>query len=79
MNWLLAEAKNKFSEVVTRALSEGPQRVTRHKEAVIIISETEYHKLTGKQQSFKDFLTQGPNFEALDLTRDRSAMRNIEL
>ena len=27
--WQLAEAKNKFSEVFTRALTEGPQRVRR--------------------------------------------------
>ena len=26
MEWQLAEAKNRFSEVVNRALSEGPQR-----------------------------------------------------
>jgi len=79
VNWLIADAKNKFSELVTRALSEGPQRVTRYKEAVIVISEVEYHKLIGKGQSFKDFLANGPDFEKLDLTRDRSTMRDVKL
>jgi prevent-host-death family protein len=27
MDWSLAEAKNRFSELVNRALDEGPQRV----------------------------------------------------
>ena len=26
--WQLADAKNKFSELFTRAMTEGPQRVT---------------------------------------------------
>ena len=34
--WILAEAKNRFSELVTRALAEGPQRVRRHDAAVIV-------------------------------------------
>lgn len=29
MSWQLAEAKNKLSEVMTRALTIGPQRICR--------------------------------------------------
>ena len=32
--WQLAEAKNKFSEVFTRAMTEGPQRIRRRGEEV---------------------------------------------
>jgi len=46
MDWKLADAKNKFSEVVRRALAEGPQRVTRRNDAVVILSEAEYQRLT---------------------------------
>ena len=36
--WPLQKAKNEFSRVVDRALSEGPQTVTRHGKPVVIIS-----------------------------------------
>ena len=36
MEWRLAEAKNKLSELVSRALAEGPQRVVRRNDAVIL-------------------------------------------
>jgi len=79
-DWRLAEAKNKFSELVNRALSEGPQRVLRRNDAVIVLSQRDYDKLTGKPPSFKDFLLQeGPSFEGLDVARDRSPMRDLEL
>ena len=38
MDWRLADAKNRFSELVTQALTLGPQRVRRFKDAVIILS-----------------------------------------
>ena len=43
MAWQLQEAKAKFSELVQKAIEEGPQTVTRHgKEAVVILSAEEY-------------------------------------
>jgi prevent-host-death family protein len=80
MAWRLAEAKNRFSEVFNRALAEGPQRVQRRHEAVVVLSERDYEKLTGKRPDFKQFLlAKGPSFESLDLTRDRSPMREVKL
>ena len=77
--WRLAEAKNRFSELVTRALAEGPQRVRRHV-AVIVLAESEYEKLTGKKRDFKRFLmSEGPCFEGLDLTRDSAPPRQVKL
>lgn len=79
MEWKLADAKNKFSEVVNRALVEGPQRVTRHREAVVVLAEREYERLRGRGRDFKAFLTSGPSLEDLDLTRDRTPMRDAGL
>lgn len=79
MTWNLAEAKNRFSEVVNRALTEGPQTITRRKEAVVVISAETYAELTGRRQSFKDFLLSGPSLEGIDLERDQSPMRDVEL
>lgn len=78
--WKLADAKNRFSELVNRALTEGPQCVQRRAEAVVVLDRREYEKLTGKSASFKEFLSApGPLLEDLDLTRDRSPMRDFKL
>lgn len=80
MEWRLADAKNKFSELVNRALSEGPQRVKRRNDVVIVLAEGDYEQLTGAKASFKEFLLQeGPTLDGLDLERDRSPMRDVEL
>lgn len=39
MDWRLADAKNRFSELVSKALAEGPQRVRRHKDTVVVVAE----------------------------------------
>jgi len=78
MTWNLADAKNRLSEVVNLALSEGPQTITRRKDTVVVISAAEYEELVGKRQGFKGFLMSGPSFEGLDLGRDRSPMRDVE-
>jgi len=78
--WRLAEAKNRFSELVTRALAEGPQRVRRHDAAVVVMAESDYEKLAGKKSDFKRFLLgDGPSFEGLDLTRDDTPPRKVKL
>jgi antitoxin Phd len=78
--WQLAEAKNKFSEVFTRAMTEGPQRVRRRGETVVVLSEAEYERLAAaqpKRMSLGEFLLQGPSFEGVDLSRDRSPPREV--
>ncbi len=79
MEWLLAEAKNRLSEVVTLALTKGPQRIRRRNQAVVLLSEIEYMRLTGARPSFKNYLRKGPSLEDLDLTRDERPSRDIEL
>ena len=80
MDWQLADAKNRFSELVNRALAEGPQRVRRRGDAVIVVAQRDYDKLTGKRTDFKQFLlAKGPSLEGVDLTRDPSPMRRIKL
>ena len=79
MIWKLAEAKNKFSEVIRLALSEGPQRIERRQEAVVVVAAEEFAKLIGDKMSFKDFLLNGPDLGELDLDRDQSPMRDLEL
>jgi prevent-host-death family protein len=80
--WQLAEAKNKFSEVFTKAMTEGPQRVRRRGETVVVVSEAEFERLSGnqpKRMSLGEFLLQGPSFEGVDLERDRTEGREVDL
>jgi prevent-host-death family protein len=79
MVWKLADAKNRFSEVVNLALHIGPQTVTRRGEKVIVMSEKAYRKLRGVNVSFLDFLFQGPGLEGVDLKRDNSSIRKVSL
>jgi prevent-host-death family protein len=79
LEWQLAEAKNKFSEVVTRALNEGPQWVRRRDGVVVVLSEAEYLQLTGEQMTLKDHLLNAPEFTGVDLRRDQSPMREVDL
>ena len=72
MEWQLADAKNRFSELVNQALRVGPQRVRRRNEAVIVISADEYERLKGQTVSFKQYLLAGESLEGVDLTAYRS-------
>ncbi len=78
--WLLAEAKNRFSEVARCSISEGPQKIFRREGNVVVISEEEYLNLKGNNVDFKDFLLHvTPDFKELDVTRDKTSMRDISL
>lgn len=84
--WKLADAKNRFSELVNLALSKGPQFVRRRNETVVVIAAAELDKLRGKTCSFKEYLVKGDSLEGdslalegLDLQRDRSVGRKIKL
>jgi prevent-host-death family protein len=51
MTWQLQEAKNRFSEVVDRALRDGPQTVTRHgRAAVVIVDAAQYARETQREK-----------------------------
>jgi prevent-host-death family protein len=46
--WLLQDAKARFSELVRRVRSEGPQHVTVHgRDAVVVIAAEEFRRLKG--------------------------------
>ncbi len=80
MAWQLQAAKQRFSELVERARTDGPQVVTKHgKEAVVVVSAEEYHRLRGEQPSLLEYLRCAPDLDALELDRDRDLGREVEL
>ncbi|MCH7919096.1 MAG: type II toxin-antitoxin system Phd/YefM family antitoxin [Planctomycetes bacterium] len=79
MQWQLAEAKNKFSEVVRRALTEGPQHINRRGDSVVVMSGEDYDRLAGQRPGFKELLMNGPRLDELDLKRDQTPLRDVQL
>ncbi len=79
--WKLQDAKNRFSEVVQRALKTGPQIVTlRGRETAVILSVEEYRRLARPKTGLVEFLRSSPLADVeLDLERDRSTGREIDL
>ena len=71
------EAKNKLSEVIALAESGEPQVITKNgREAAVIVSYSEFQRLTAKTESLNDFLLNSPLRGAeLDLTRSKDMGR----
>jgi prevent-host-death family protein len=68
-HWLLQDAKARFSELVRRVRSEGPQHVTVHgRDEVVIISAEEFRRLKGDHTG-----------EALIAAMQASPHRDIEI
>ena len=79
MAWQLQEAKQRFSELLRAAASEGPQIVTRHgHEIAVVIDVYEFHRMRGDTADFKDYLRSGPEFDDLELARSDELPRDID-
>jgi antitoxin Phd len=79
--WKLEDAKARFSEVVRRAKSEGPQRVTvRGRDAVVVISAEGLERLLPRrtQQPFVEFM-ESLYVAGLDMTREPDRGRVVDL
>lgn len=76
-DWAVADAKNRFSELITKALREGPQRVRRRGEIVVVVAADAFDKLTSGKPDFIEHLLSIPSLEGVDLTRDPSPGREI--
>lgn len=79
--WKLQDAKNRFSELVNRAVMDGPQVVTRRGvKTVIVISLEDYRRLASRDTKLTEFLRTSPvDGEDLDLERSRDPGREVEL
>lgn len=79
VTWKVADAKNRFSELINNALSAGPQTVERRGERVVVLSGDEYDRLTGEKPGFKSMLMDGPSLSGVDLARSPEPMREVKL
>lgn len=79
-HWQVQEAKARFSALV-RAAASGPQTITvRGRRAAVVLSAKDFDRLKRPRPSFAEFLAASPLAGvALDLERDRSLPRDVEL
>jgi prevent-host-death family protein len=76
--WNVADAKSKLSEVLNRAEHEA-QIITRRNRQYVVLDADEYKRLTGSLPSLKELILRGPSLEGVDLRRDPSAGRELDL
>ena len=81
--WRLQDAKARFSELVRRVRSEGPQRVTVHgRDEVVVIAAEEFQRLKGEATgaALIAALQAAPSQELeIEPLRERSPVRDVEL
>ena len=77
--WQLQEAKNRLSELVEKAMQDGPQRITkRGKMAAVVLSAKDYERLKRHKEDLVSFLRRAP-LRNVGLDRTRDIPRQIEL
>lgn len=80
-NWQIQKAKNHFSELVRKALEKGPQTITRHGKAeVILLSMKDYRNMMRKKEPLSEFFRKSPlKGVDLDIERRKEKGREVEL
>lgn len=80
-NWTVAEAKAKFSEIIERAVSEGPQTITkRGRTAAIVVGADEWERKTKRTGNLAEFFAGSPlRGSGLKVRRSKSQPRKINL
>ena len=79
--WTVAEAKAKFSEVIERAQSHGPQTITRNgRRAAVVVNAEEWERKTKRRGSLAEFFASSPlRGSGLQAKRVRGGVRKVEL
>ena len=79
--WTVAKAKAKFSEVIKRAMVDGPQTITRNgRTAAVIVGADEWQRKTKRVGNLAEFFAQSPLRESgLKIRRIKDRPRKINL
>jgi prevent-host-death family protein len=79
--WSVAEAKARFSELIDRALADGPQTITRKgRKAVVVVSAEEWERKTTRKGTLADFFAVSPlPGSGLTVERTKDGPREIGL
>lgn len=79
--WTVATAKAQLSEVIERALADGPQVVTRHGvETVVIVSVEEWERKSKRRGTLAEFLASSPLRDSdIVIERTKGGLRPVDL
>ena len=79
--WTVAEAKAKFSEVIDKAESDGPQTITRNgRTTAVIVAAKEWERKTKRNGTLADFFAASPlRGSGLRIKRLQGRIRKVEL
>lgn len=79
--WTVAAAKAKLSEVIDRALADGPQTITRRgRETVVVVSAEEWQRKAKRSGSLAEFFAESPLRGApLKIERLKGGVRKVKL
>jgi prevent-host-death family protein len=78
--WQVQDAKTRFSELIERARTEGPQIITRHgAERAVVLSIETYRDLAAQSPDFKAHLFGGPKVEEFAIERSPDLGHRIDL
>ena len=79
--WTIADAKARFSELLTRAQSAGPQTITRHgRPTAVVVSVEDWDRKTMRSGTLADFLAASPLRESgLEISRSTDRPRSVDL
>ena len=79
--WTVAEAKARFSEVIDKANSDGPQTITRNgRKAVVVVAAEEWERKTKRKGNLAEFFADSPLHDSgLKIRRLRGGARKVEL
>ena len=79
--WSVAEAKAKFSEVIEKANSEGPQTITRNgRRAAVLVAVEEWERRTKRQGTLAEFFAASPlRGSGIKLDRLPMRLRKVDL
>jgi prevent-host-death family protein len=78
--WQIKDARANFSVLVDKAISDGPQIVTRNgKKAVVVISIEEWTRHERRRGDLVEFFAHSPlREEGIEIVRQRDYPREIE-
>lgn len=72
------EASERFEELIDRAIADGPQRVLRDDDTLVIDVTITKRETWHGARSLKDMILNGPDLSDLDLSRDQSPSREFD-
>jgi prevent-host-death family protein len=79
--WTVAEAKAKFSELIDKAKSEGPQKITKHgRMTAVVVAAEEWERKAQRKGTLAEFLAASPlRGSGVKLKRLPVRLRRVEL